>query len=1207
MSSAKKPISKQRITLENFVNRTEILEELNNWARESREGNKRVVLLEGMGGIGKSVLLEKWIEGLGESELPVALVKCDDFLTDLLGKAEQIAKDLKRHDIKTPRFDVIRIIHRRVMNDYEPADIVDSKSPLWDFAAMLPVVGQIGGALSIARDISFKVKGYLEKRRGRIAIWFREWFESKDYHEELLRVITQESVVEDFLILDALQADIDEAESNAIIILDVFETVFDHSNDQRRTGKVVLVDNLQFAEEDLWLQFLSQSSVLGVISGQRVPDVKRSTGLFGNHVEYRRVEPLNKAWSAELMQRYQIPESMHQGMADVSGGHPQIISMLCYAYISDSSSKEEILSMQGGTIEKVREDALTILFRHLPKSIETLARIAAMAPFFDVEILMEATSKHPEFASKGLFNQFMKLNIIENREAGWSLHECVRTPILADLTESFLQEWCPRLSEVMKTRFKKTRQFEYLAAAIMITSLLDETKAFVSLVKIVEELDRRYSYGDIVSLLSSSVIQFKSQNATALLDRLHSRVLMSVEQFERAEVYARQAIGHASEFLSAYYGVSATDFEEGLVHVSAELVERIKSNSKPISEFYRCNLALVEVLYYRKKNDEAVELTEKQLASLKKLKQIIATEEELYYSFLRFRGWLHISQNEHTEAEAVFQEMVQIRRSQIDSDSSQGKSKLGTALHDHGIILRTLGKLEECEVIYQEILEIRKEAGMAPSTANIHSSYGILLIAMLRWEEAVEHFKECLRIRKTLAEKHPNAFLPGVASVYNSLATLLRDQGYYEEARTYFDEALKILRGLSEKLPITYDEQYAGLLNGYAALLRRLGQNEDAEEYLRESIRVRRELAEEYGIDNSIPLCFSFTTLAVLLRNTGRFDEALELYEEAGDINRALAEKSPQVYLGSLAYHLNEVGILLRKMRRYDEAQENFEEALRIYQNLVEKVSESHRDSVGFTLTNLGVLLEKVRNYESAEETFLEAVDIYRELVSESRDGSQQQLAFVLSSLGSLLKRMRRYEDAEFTFWEALELYERLYENAPEGYARHLAYTLNHLGILLRNGYRYDEAEPLLRRAISIYQEIASTQPKRFLHKLAQSIEALASLLASLDAHQESQENLEEALRIYRELAATNPHRIVSSIASTLLKLARIKKDQGNLDDAEKHLLEALEINIAQMKINPRTTPRVISVLKELGYILRKIGRIDEAEEYEERARELSR
>ncbi len=199
-----------------------------------------------------------------------------------------------------------------------------------------------------------------------------------------------------------------------------------------------------------------------------------------------------------------------------------------------------------------------------------------------------------------------------------------------------------------------------------------------------------------------------------------------------------------------------------------------------------------------------------------------------------------------------------------------------------GTLLASQGKFDEAIEHCSEALRIN------PTHAWIQGALANALAAQGRLDEAISHFSEAVTFKPDFAEAH------------NDLGLALKKQGRVEEAISHFLEAVKIKPDFAE----------AQLNLGLA--LAEQGRVGDAVEHFYEAVRADPELGDAHY------------NLGLALAFQGRRDEAISYLSQAVKIKPTFAEA-----------HLN-LGALLASQGRLEEAIGHFQEALRIKPDFVQ-------------------------------------------------------------------------------------------------------------------------------------------------------------------------------------------------------------------------------------------------------------------------------
>ena len=159
-----------------------------------------------------------------------------------------------------------------------------------------------------------------------------------------------------------------------------------------------------------------------------------------------------------------------------------------------------------------------------------------------------------------------------------------------------------------------------------------------------------------------------------------------------------------------------------------------------------------------------------------------------------------------------------------------------------GIVLFSRGNLDQAMEHYREAIRI------APGYADSYSNMGVALAASNKLDEAVKYLTEAVRIK------------PDYASAHFNLGRILSVQGKLDEALLHFREAVRF-------------DPTAKYLRSLALILAAQGKVEEAILSYREALRIDPVHAETHN------------DLSVLLFKRGKLDEALVHCEEALRIN----------------------------------------------------------------------------------------------------------------------------------------------------------------------------------------------------------------------------------------------------------------------------------------------------------------------------------
>jgi len=240
------------------------------------------------------------------------------------------------------------------------------------------------------------------------------------------------------------------------------------------------------------------------------------------------------------------------------------------------------------------------------------------------------------------------------------------------------------------------------------------------------------------------------------------------------------------------------------------------------------------------------------------------------------------------EAEVLWKEVLEVRRAQLgDRHTDTFKS-----INNLGLLLQKQGKLDEAEPLLRSALEARRATlpYRHPDMLASMNNLGRLLYDQGRLDEAGVLYREALEAqRATLGDQHPSTLV----SISN-LGLLLQAQGQLDEAALLHREALEgRVATLGDRHPHTLT-----FINNLGLLLQDQGKLDEAELLLREALEARREILGDRDANTLI----SISNLARLLQDKGQLDEADPLMSEAFDGCAATLAEGHRTRLRSQAW-----------------------------------------------------------------------------------------------------------------------------------------------------------------------------------------------------------------------------------------------------------------------------------------------------------------
>ncbi|MFN8303125.1 MAG: tetratricopeptide repeat protein [Saprospiraceae bacterium] len=220
-------------------------------------------------------------------------------------------------------------------------------------------------------------------------------------------------------------------------------------------------------------------------------------------------------------------------------------------------------------------------------------------------------------------------------------------------------------------------------------------------------------------------------------------------------------------------------------------------------------------------------------------------------------------------------------------------------------------------------------AGDSAVQALVLNNLGVFYSDNQRMAEAENAYLKALAIRRSLAQKNPDAYQLEVAASLNNLGVFYRDNNNMAEAEKAYSEALSIRRQLARENPDAFEAELAASLDNLGAFYTVNQKMADAEKAITEALAIRRKLVLKKGAAYQADLGKTLNSLGNFYRANQRAGEAEKAYLEALAIYRGLAQKNA-VFQREVALCLNNLGILYRNNSDMAAAGDAFAESLNI-------------------------------------------------------------------------------------------------------------------------------------------------------------------------------------------------------------------------------------------------------------------------------------
>jgi tetratricopeptide (TPR) repeat protein len=243
----------------------------------------------------------------------------------------------------------------------------------------------------------------------------------------------------------------------------------------------------------------------------------------------------------------------------------------------------------------------------------------------------------------------------------------------------------------------------------------------------------------------------------------------------------------------------------------------------------------------------------------------------------------------------------------IWQDTAEKRPDNHAAHYNLGLAMASAGKIDEALERYREALRLH------PGFPEAHNNLANLLTTLGKTDEAIAHCRQALRAKPNFADAH------------YTLGFIFAGLGKSDEAIAYCNEALRL------------NPDSAEAHNTLAAVLLAKGKTAAAIEHFQEAVR----LNPDYVVAHS--------NLGAILAREGRFEKAIAHYQEALRIDP-----------GYVAAHSG-LGNILAKAGRAEEAIEHCQQALRLTPDDV-----MTHNNLGNVLLQVGRTREAIEHYDQA-------------------------------------------------------------------------------------------------------------------------------------------------------------------------------------------------------------------------------------------------
>lgn len=381
-------------------------------------------------------------------------------------------------------------------------------------------------------------------------------------------------------------------------------------------------------------------------------------------------------------------------------------------------------------------------------------------------------------------------------------------------------------------------------------------------------------------------------------------------------------------------------------------------------------------------------------------------------------------------------------------DDEQGAA---VSLTNLGLVFNAMGQHEEAFKVHKRALKIQRRFELdntdedkthmaVPDISQTLQNMGTSLVALSRWDEAVESFEEALRVRESLIDgDHPS-----IASIYLSLGGVYGKKGDKVREMETYRKALKMFQSTMGYEHSSVSAAMANIGNA----LGQAGHYEEAMNSFKEALRIKLlTVGDEHPSIGDI-----YNSIGNVQLSMGQYDEAYDAYREALRIRTAaFGDSHPSVYAT-----LGNLGCIMGQKGDVHAAMEIFEETLL---SLIEKLGPNHL-SVANTKCNIGTIYMHQNNAN-------EALRYFKDSLAIMKDCGNNEIADLCCSIGQIHDMNNENDEALKYFNEALD--NQCCTIGPESIA--VSQTLNRIGPLLAQRGEYQKSLATFAHALRLQRQ----------------------------------------------------------------------------------------------------------------------------------------
>ncbi len=330
--------------------------------------------------------------------------------------------------------------------------------------------------------------------------------------------------------------------------------------------------------------------------------------------------------------------------------------------------------------------------------------------------------------------------------------------------------------------------------------------------------------------------------------------------------------------------------------------------------------------------------------------------------------------------------------------------------HQLGMVAQEQRRFDDAIAFYNKSLQIYEDAGDFYSAARDYHSLGMIAQEQRRFDDAIDFSQKSLQIFEDAGDFY------SAASDYNQLGIVAYEQRRFDDAIAFYHKALQIYEDAGDFYSAARDYHELGIV---AYEQRRF---DDAIAFYQKALQIFEDAGNFYNA------AIEYHHLGIVAYEQRRFDDAIAFYNKALQI----FEDAGDFYSAASDYH--ELGIVAQEQRRFDDAIAFYHKSLQIKEdagNFYRAASDYHQ---------LGMVAQEQRQFDDAVAYFKKAFAA----MNASKDWYKASLT--LAAWGGTLETQSNWTEATKFFLRALAINIKHNQGRIDSDLKNLGRMLKQLG-----------------------------------------------------------------------------------------------------------------------------------------------------------------